>query len=113
MTRSIEPHLVIGSRHLLTGRPEVARAGEAGGARRVSGVNRAVLERWKQPSLRAPLLAGTGREAETEAARYLGDHIPGKPPRPFMASIWRIIFFAPPPFIIFIIFCICWNCFSS
>ena len=40
-------------------------------------------------------------------------YIPGKPPRPFMASIWRIIFFAPPPFIIFIIFCICWNCFSS
>ena len=30
-----------------------------------------------------------------------------------MASIWRIIFFAPPPCIIFIIFCICWNCFSS
>jgi hypothetical protein len=30
---------------------------------------------------------------------------------PFMASSWRIIFFDPPPFIIFIIFCICWNCY--
>jgi hypothetical protein len=30
-----------------------------------------------------------------------------------MASIWRIIFFMFPPFNIFIIFCICWNCFIS
>ena len=34
-------------------------------------------------------------------------HIPGKPPLPFIASIWRIIFFAPPPLNIFIICCIC------
>jgi hypothetical protein len=32
-------------------------------------------------------------------------YIPGNPPLPFMASIWRIIFFIPPPFIIRIIFC--------
>jgi hypothetical protein len=35
------------------------------------------------------------------------NHIPGKPPLPFIASIWRMSFFPPPPFIIFIIFCIC------
>jgi hypothetical protein len=40
-------------------------------------------------------------------------HIPGKPPRLRIISICRIIFLPPPPFIIFIIFCICWNCFSS
>jgi len=42
-------------------------------------------------------------------------HIPGNPPLPRLciSSIWRIIFFDPPPFISFIIFCICcgywWN----
>lgn len=34
-------------------------------------------------------------------------HMPGNPPFPFIASNLRIIFFPPPPFIIFIIFCIC------
>jgi len=34
-------------------------------------------------------------------------HIPGKPPFPFIASIWRIIFFWFPPFIIRMTFCIC------
>jgi hypothetical protein len=38
-------------------------------------------------------------------------YIPGNPPFPLLciASIWRIIFFEPPPFIIRIIFCICWR----
>jgi len=45
----------------------------------------------------------------TDGAPFRAGHIPGKPPLPFIASIWRIIFFMPepPPFIIFIICCIC------
>lgn len=39
--------------------------------------------------------------------QLLVSYIPGNPPLPLMASSWRIIFFEPPPFIIFIIFCIC------
>ena len=31
-------------------------------------------------------------------------YIPGSPPLPFIASIWRIIFRAPPPLNIFIIY---------
>ncbi len=53
------------------------------------------------------------RRWESSVRWSAGPYIPGKPPLPRMASIWRIIFFAPPPFIIFIICCICWNCFSS
>src|SRR5438874_1712039 len=33
-------------------------------------------------------------------------YIPGNPPLSFIISIWRMNFFAPPPFIIFIICCI-------
>ncbi len=35
------------------------------------------------------------------------DYIPGNPPLPLMASIWRMSFFWFPPRIILIIFCIC------
>ena len=48
--------------------------------------------------------------AEGESREGILPHIPGKPPplpRRCISSIWRIIFFDPPPFIIFIIFCIC------
>ena len=53
------------------------------------------------------------RSCVPEEKALAGLHIPENPPLPFIASIWRIIFFAPPPFIILIIFCICWNCFRS
>jgi hypothetical protein len=39
--------------------------------------------------------------------QYRFAHIPGNPPLPRIISIWRIIFFPPPPLNIFIIFCIC------
>ena len=48
--------------------------------------------------------------SRTFSARLRANHIPGNPPLPFIASIWRIIFFPPPPRIIFIIFCIGWKC---
>ena len=35
------------------------------------------------------------------------DYMPGKPPLAFMACIWRMAFFMPPPLNIFIICCIC------
>jgi hypothetical protein len=41
------------------------------------------------------------RSTQVGAAPQL-THIPGKPPLPFMASSWRIIFFDPPPFIVLI-----------
>ena len=47
------------------------------------------------------------------AAAAAVPHMPGNPPLPRMLSIWRIIFFAPPPLNIFIICCICVNCFMS
>ncbi len=37
----------------------------------------------------------------------LRTYVPGNPPSPFMASIWRMSFFWFPPFIMRIIFCIC------
>jgi hypothetical protein len=39
--------------------------------------------------------------SRTFSARLRANHIPGNPPLPFIASIWRIIF---------IIFCIGWKC---
>ncbi len=70
------------------------------------------------PRLREPVARTTwgawpaeevrGRGGEDEGdGRRTGAYMPGKPPRPRIASIWRIIFFPPPPLNIFIIFCIC------
>jgi len=44
--------------------------------------------------------------ARTQAPRGQ-THIPGNPPLPFIASIWRTSYFWFPPLTIFITFCIC------
>ena len=72
------------------------------GRRRGSGASRITRPTLEQVSGRAG-----EKEKDEEKEKDFPGYMPGKPPLPRMASNWRIIFLPPPPFIIFIICCIC------